>query len=253
MESIQNTLRTFVCTGALLVLATASSAATLEPKLDVPGDFPNTFHMDLLSGTMYLDSVYGGSMGGFTFSPTGGLSQILFDAEEFDGVGVGYGTSQLTLSSINHWDIGSVHAFGYTGGFYIDGTGTGTLVDRGDGSGDWTLNIPLKAQWNGTLFDFTGFSLSTSASYTYSVYDPYGGATENTINGVAMDYFTGDAFLVGQAVVTDPNNPFYGIRITLGINGNDPVLSSVPVPAAAWLFGSGLIALLGVARRRKAA
>jgi len=27
-------------------------------------------------------------------------------------------------------------------------------------------------------------------------------------------------------------------------------LSAVPVPAAVWLFGSGLIGLLGVARRR---
>ncbi len=31
------------------------------------------------------------------------------------------------------------------------------------------------------------------------------------------------------------------------------VVSSVPVPAAVWLFGSGLLGLAGVARRRKAA
>jgi len=30
-------------------------------------------------------------------------------------------------------------------------------------------------------------------------------------------------------------------------------VSVVPIPAAVWLFGSGLIGLLGVARRRKAA
>ena len=28
--------------------------------------------------------------------------------------------------------------------------------------------------------------------------------------------------------------------------------STVPVPAAVWLFGSGLVGLLGVARRKKA-
>jgi hypothetical protein len=30
-------------------------------------------------------------------------------------------------------------------------------------------------------------------------------------------------------------------------------ISQVPVPAAVWLFGSGLLGLLGVARHRKAA
>ena len=43
----------------------------------------------------------------------------------------------------------------------------------------------------------------------------------------------------------------YGTRITLGLNGNDPVLQAVPVPAAIWLFGSGLIGLFGFARRKK--
>ena len=44
-----------------------------------------------------------------------------------------------------------------------------------------------------------------------------------------------------------------------GFEASDPIafsdaatLSSVPIPAAAWLFGSGLIGLIGVARRKKA-
>ena len=36
------------------------------------------------------------------------------------------------------------------------------------------------------------------------------------------------------------------------INLNNPV-SAVPIPAAAWLFGSGLLGLIGIARRRKSA
>ena len=30
-------------------------------------------------------------------------------------------------------------------------------------------------------------------------------------------------------------------------------VSAIPVPAAAWLFGSGLLGMIGIARRRKAA
>jgi hypothetical protein len=32
---------------------------------------------------------------------------------------------------------------------------------------------------------------------------------------------------------------------------SNPPVSSVPVPAAVWLFGSGLLGLVGVARRKK--
>jgi hypothetical protein len=37
------------------------------------------------------------------------------------------------------------------------------------------------------------------------------------------------------------------------VNFDNIVVSAVPVPAAFWLFGSGLIGLIGVARRKKAA
>lgn len=45
-------------------------------------------------------------------------------------------------------------------------------------------------------------------------------------------------------IVTGDNLPFFG--------EDRENLSAVPVPAAGWLFGSGLIGLVGVARRKKA-
>ncbi|HED13494.1 MAG TPA: VPLPA-CTERM sorting domain-containing protein, partial [Gammaproteobacteria bacterium] len=47
--------------------------------------------------------------------------------------------------------------------------------------------------------------------------------------------------------VGDPSN-FGGVNYTVNAGGH----VVVPVPAAAWLFGSGLVGLVGVARRRKA-
>lgn len=68
-----------------------------------------------------------------------------------------------------------------------------------------------------------------------------------------MNYATGDAFLVGQATITDPSNsnPFNGLRLTLGLNGNDPVVS-VPEPSVVWqlLAGLGLLGALVRIRNR---
>ena len=56
----------------------------------------------------------------------------------------------------------------------------------------------------------------------------------------------------------DVNTPFefFGFSIE-SVNGNvvstDIINTVVPVPAAVWLFGSGLLGLVGIARRKKAA
>jgi len=36
-----------------------------------------------------------------------------------------------------------------------------------------------------------------------------------------------------------------------GGSGDSPEIETVPIPAAAWLFGSGLLGLVGIARRKK--
>ena len=48
------------------------------------------------------------------------------------------------------------------------------------------------------------------------------------------------------------NGPFGGFNAAFNLSAPG-LVSEVPVPAAVWLFGSGLIGLAGIARRRKAA
>jgi len=85
-------------------------------------------------------------------------------------------------------------------------------------------------------------------SFTYSV-----------IGG--NEFFTGTGPDVKSCALlceigVDPNTPFefFGISIE-SVNGTvistDIVNTAVPVPAAVWLFGSGLLGLVGVARRRR--
>jgi hypothetical protein len=98
------------------------------------------------------------------------------------------------------------------------------------------------------LFDRTSLILGvwdtgTSGTTTESLlYNPSSGAT----TGIAISFLppqgsfvviTGD--LTPEFRLIDP----YTITITT---------SAVPVPAAVWLFGSGLLGLIGVARRKKA-
>jgi hypothetical protein len=44
------------------------------------------------------------------------------------------------------------------------------------------------------------------------------------------------------------DGPFVGLTTNMTM-----VISQVPIPAAVWLFGSGLLGLIGIARRKKSA
>jgi len=243
--------------GTLCCAAAAAGAPGAEAGvLNVPGDFPGSFSMNLLGGFMAVDNPGSGGSevgGGLLNAPvvSSVAEPIRFDAGAFDGVGPGAGSSALTLTSVDHWHIASAQVFGSPVEFYIDGAGTGTLVDHaGSTSGDWTLAVPLHATWIGNDFVFPDFVLSTAASYTYY---PRGlsypsSSSLKTVSGQAMDYATGDAFLVGQSASGFDNGPFPGLRVTIGLYGNDP--TTIPEPGTLWIMAPGLLALGWRTRRR---
>jgi len=110
-----------------------------------------------------------------------------------------------------------------------------------DGAGNVTL-------------DFSGWSVTWNGIADIPM---SGGAWGGNADGVANvtcantcedgDTFT--LFYSATVPVGDPSN-FGGVHYDINIAGT---ISAVPVPAAVWLFGSGLVGLAGVARRRKAA
>jgi len=89
---------------------------------------------------------------------------------------------------------------------------------------------------------------------------PYGSAGQPVKNQVWM-LASGDPDGDGvNGMPMAPNGPFAGFNANFQANmgaiadvSDVPVASAVPVPAAVWLFGSGLIGLVGVARRKKSA
>lgn len=101
----------------------------------------------------------------------------------------------------------------------------------------------------------------------------YGLLTVDPATGVATDVnaSVGINFNNIQSLAFDDNGTLYGVRDNLylidrftgvstligagnsmpfDIRGFEFVPSAVPIPAAVWLFGSGLLGLIGVARRR---
>lgn len=62
----------------------------------------------------------------------------------------------------------------------------------------------------------------------------------------------GDSYTLNYAGTVPQGDPsgFGGVQYFLHLEGTVEQASVVPVPAAVWLFGSGLLGLVGVARRR---
>ena len=139
-------------------------------------------------------------------------------------------------------------AFGFFGPVAIrtaetDGVSSGFAAPTGDITGG-ALTLDLSswtAYWNGTSFNQGSSSDLAAGSICV-------GAACSTAVTTTYDAGAGTFTASWNAVVV--GGAFNGQLAAWDITGN---VSAIPVPAAVWLFGSGLVGLAGVARRRKAA
>lgn len=222
-----------------------SSASAHAGPIDVPEDFPGNFRMDLLAIDIFVDRPSTSTgLGSATVNPT--ELGINFSASAFDGDGTpDWGTSTLTTLA-QSFLLGGTQYLLKDIELFINSGGPGTLTDLGNGTGDWELTVPLRVDYDGSqvaLFDVT---LSTSSTFSY--YDQLN--VLQSVSGQAMDYATGDALLVAQAMLDQGPLSGSGLRGTLVINGNDPVV--VPEPSSILLVAIGLIGLASNERLRRA-
>jgi hypothetical protein len=147
----------------------------------------------------------------------------------------------------------------------IDGRQTFTGVTQSfSGTGTWASPTHFTYSYlNGTV-NGGGGSVQTQTSSSCAngatsilgkVCTSFATATPSW-EGLALNFVFSSASLFDfTGTITGTDTSGSGLsRNTTTINWNisaiDPPIPSVPVPAAAWLFGSGLIGLAGAARRR---
>ncbi|MFI3199671.1 MAG: choice-of-anchor I family protein [Methylococcaceae bacterium] len=75
----------------------------------------------------------------------------------------------------------------------------------------------------------------------------------NDVKFLDMLFTTGDVGPEGLSFFTNNDGSFLAVSSEISETTSLYKVSAVPVPAAAWLFGTGLIGLLGSARKRKSA
>ena len=153
---------------------------------------------------------------------------------------------------------GSIGRFGCSEIFtpndcFIDKTydqiGTMTFIFSTDSAGTFLIGETIFNETGLIWTDFHWSILSDGIATITNVsgIDPFTGVsgvgtTEVDIFGGALA--SGESFFPQIEITVDG-----GAEIILS---QTPTISSVPIPAAAWLFGSSLLGLVGMARRKKA-
>ena len=249
---------TVLAMASTMAFSSASSAALVSYSQNWEGVNPAT---DINIGDGFVIGNINVGTGGAWFenaaapnSPAAGVNG--YSAFVTDEGGVDQGSNQLSVfSDYNSWspfttpgttlqtythrdhDTIGLDDVGKTYRFAFDGKDGGVSGDPA--SEAWAFVKVLK-QSDGSYFELANNTFDSTA---FTV-DWDGGYIDLLV----------DAGMVGELVqfgfateATDwaPTAVFYD-------NLNFAEVSAVPVPAAVWLFGSGLLGLVGVARRRKA-
>ena len=224
----------------------AAQAANINTMTieDVTGDgLAGGFAFAAPGSTAYTN--FFDSTSSVTFTPTFG-APVSISPSSTVGITAGAGEGTAVFSA----------GFLFTGNPFLpvslNGTGTGTNTTTPDGIAGTVADAGAPTSTNFSQFTWGGqfgpelFPLSPTGG-TFNLNTATQGAAGCAVGSADVCYeLAWDAFI-------SPQGGFSGDTIwhLEGIATLDAPVNLVPIPAAAWLFGSGLIGLVGVARRRR--
>ena len=161
----------------------------------------------------------------------------------------------IGISSFDGLILGSTQTATGSHSGVPDGSETPTIDNPHDWFGNTGMlstvsdtNV-LTTTGNTATIDFTGIRWSWNGTDNIVIYDPSAGD-----NGVAnitcvLDCGNGDTYIldyIGHIELGSPSG-LGGEEVRVHLEG---VISAVPIPAAVWLFGSGVIGLIGLAKHK---
>jgi len=188
---------------------------------------------------------------GFDSIPTSALIPIPSNNLVFGGGPVTWGN--YTWSSTNLFNgVGSIfgntgsYGFGTTNGYWD--SAVGPMIGLNDSTTDYGVTDTMTIAFTNPVFavgDFFNYDADESSPTTPATIAVYG-TSGNLIESYNLDFSTGGAADSGEWLGFSETTPIGSFTMT----DNYIAMASTPEPSSLLLLGSGLLGLVGVARRK---
>jgi hypothetical protein len=230
---------------ALFIVASSVSTLVHAASVSGQGTWETTLQGRDLDGNLSTAEAYYDTALGITW-----LANANYAGTAMDWSTANAWASSLNINGVTGWRLPTITDTGSSGcTFAHTGTDCGYNVDTATSEMAHmfyaTLGNKAFFDTSGSLDPQAGWGLTNTGPFSNIQPDAYWFATEYAPDTSNAWYFINhDGFQSYYSKAT----PFL---YAWAVHSGDLGVSTVPVPAAVWLFGSGLLGLLGLSRKRR--